>query len=203
MYLSPSLIVSPDSAPPSSTLQYMSCRCVLNFSEFTPWVYACAYSCTRHDLLYASFLLLGILGTFKSYPTLSDPGLFLSFISLFPEIYPRACSHFHATAGIKLFFVSCGRSSLPGRNGAFAPTRLPVTPTVPPSMDWNGHGKRKLLLREYACLRACQWQRTSRLRLGRLACGDWGGEGGVGGHTRIVVFSSSDELGAWLGDRMR
>jgi GPI-anchor transamidase subunit U len=36
--------------------------------------------------------MLGVLGMFKSYPTLSDPGLFLSMIALFPEIYPCAYS---------------------------------------------------------------------------------------------------------------
>lgn len=54
----------------------------------------CAHSCIRHDPLYAAFLLLGVLGIFKPYPTLSDPGLFLSLIVLFPEIYPRAYSHY-------------------------------------------------------------------------------------------------------------
>lgn len=52
--------------------------------------HTCPYSCSRHDPLYATFLLLGVLGTFKPYPTLSDPGLFVSLIALFPEIYPRA-----------------------------------------------------------------------------------------------------------------
>lgn len=42
----------------------------------------------RHDPLYAAFLLVGVLGTFKAYPTLSDPGLFVSMIALFPETYP-------------------------------------------------------------------------------------------------------------------
>ena len=42
----------------------------------------------RHDALYASFLLLGILGTFKAYLTLADPGLFLSMFAIFPEVYP-------------------------------------------------------------------------------------------------------------------
>jgi phosphatidylinositol glycan class U len=42
----------------------------------------------RYDPLYATFLLIGVLGIFKAYPTLSDPGLFLSMISLFPETYP-------------------------------------------------------------------------------------------------------------------
>ena len=44
--------------------------------------------CTRHDMLYVIFILAGVLATFKPYPTLSDPGLFLSMISLFPETYP-------------------------------------------------------------------------------------------------------------------
>jgi len=43
---------------------------------------------SRHDALYASFLLLGILGTFKAYLTLADPGLFLSMFAIFPEVYP-------------------------------------------------------------------------------------------------------------------
>lgn len=42
----------------------------------------------RYDPLYASLVLLGILGTFKAYLTLSDPGLFLSMIAIFPETYP-------------------------------------------------------------------------------------------------------------------
>ena len=84
----------------------MSCRCASSFSKFVPLVHACTYSCTRHDPLYASFLLLGILGTFKPYPTLSDPGLFLSFISLFPETYPRACSHLLVSLVLTFAFVS-------------------------------------------------------------------------------------------------
>lgn len=41
----------------------------------------------QHDPLYAAFLLVGVLGTFKAYLTLADPGLFLSMMSLFPEVY--------------------------------------------------------------------------------------------------------------------
>ncbi|KAG1772560.1 PIG-U-domain-containing protein [Suillus placidus] len=41
----------------------------------------------QHDPLYAAFLLVGVLGTFKAYLTLADPGLFLSMISLFPEVH--------------------------------------------------------------------------------------------------------------------
>ncbi|KAJ3793319.1 PIG-U-domain-containing protein [Lentinula aff. detonsa] len=42
----------------------------------------------QHDPLYALFILVGILATFKSYPTLSDHGLFIAFWGIFPEVYP-------------------------------------------------------------------------------------------------------------------
>jgi phosphatidylinositol glycan class U len=64
----------------------------------------------QYDPLYAIFLLYGILGTFKAYPTLSDPGLFLSMISIFPEIYPHlrypivtTFLHLHASLLLPLF----------------------------------------------------------------------------------------------------
>ncbi|KAJ7594448.1 GPI transamidase subunit PIG-U [Mycena floridula] len=64
----------------------------------------------QYDPLYAAFLLVGVMGTFKSYPTLSDPGLFLSMISLFPEIYPyfrhpivTTFLHLHAALLLPLF----------------------------------------------------------------------------------------------------
>jgi len=41
----------------------------------------------RHDPLYAAFLLVGSIAAFKSYPTLADPGLFLSMTLLFPEVH--------------------------------------------------------------------------------------------------------------------
>jgi phosphatidylinositol glycan class U len=41
----------------------------------------------QHDPLYAAFLLIGVLGTFKAYLTLADPGLFVSMISIFPEVH--------------------------------------------------------------------------------------------------------------------
>lgn len=44
-------------------------------------------STPRHDILYATYILAGVYATFKPYPTLSDPGLFISLISLFPETY--------------------------------------------------------------------------------------------------------------------
>ncbi|KAJ3789525.1 PIG-U-domain-containing protein [Lentinula aff. detonsa] len=42
----------------------------------------------QHDPLYALFILVGTLATFKSYPTLSDHGLFIAFWGIFPEVYP-------------------------------------------------------------------------------------------------------------------
>ncbi|KAL9711521.1 hypothetical protein Ac2012v2_004591 [Leucoagaricus gongylophorus] len=64
----------------------------------------------QYDPLYTIFLLLGVLGTFKAYPTLSDPGLFLSTLSIFPEVYPylrhpmvTALIHLHAAILMPLF----------------------------------------------------------------------------------------------------
>lgn len=64
----------------------------------------------QHDMLYAAFLLIGVLGTFKAYPTISDPGLFLSMHVLFPEIYPyfrhpivTALLHLHAALLMPMF----------------------------------------------------------------------------------------------------
>ncbi|KAF8491028.1 GPI transamidase subunit PIG-U [Gautieria morchelliformis] len=64
----------------------------------------------QHDPLFATFLLQGIFAIFKSYPTLSDPGLFLSMLSIFPEIYPylktpivTTLLHLHASLLLPLF----------------------------------------------------------------------------------------------------
>ncbi|KAJ3553452.1 hypothetical protein NP233_g12640 [Leucocoprinus birnbaumii] len=64
----------------------------------------------QYDPLYATFLLLGVLGTFKAYPTLSDPGLFFSALSIFPEVHPylrhpivTALIHLHAALLMPLF----------------------------------------------------------------------------------------------------
>ncbi|KAJ7288155.1 GPI transamidase subunit PIG-U [Mycena rebaudengoi] len=64
----------------------------------------------QYDPLYAAFLLLGILGTFKSYPTMADPGLFFSMFAVFPEIYPylrypivTTLLHLHASLLMPLF----------------------------------------------------------------------------------------------------
>ncbi|KAI0087819.1 PIG-U-domain-containing protein [Irpex rosettiformis] len=64
----------------------------------------------QHDLLYATFLMAGVSATFKPYPTLSDPGLFLSLWSLFPETYSylrhpivTALIHLHGSLLLPLF----------------------------------------------------------------------------------------------------
>ncbi|KAG2057859.1 PIG-U-domain-containing protein [Suillus hirtellus] len=41
----------------------------------------------QHNPLYAAFLLIGVLGTFKAYLTLADSGLFFNMISIFPEVH--------------------------------------------------------------------------------------------------------------------
>ncbi|KIY48045.1 PIG-U-domain-containing protein [Fistulina hepatica ATCC 64428] len=65
----------------------------------------------QYDALYASFLLVGVLGTFKAYPTIADPGLFLSMTALFPEVYSHlrypivtALLHLHASLLMPLFY---------------------------------------------------------------------------------------------------
>ncbi|KAI0802080.1 GPI transamidase subunit PIG-U [Irpex lacteus] len=64
----------------------------------------------QHDLLYATFVLAGVSATFKPYPTLSDPGLFLSLWALFPETYsylrhPTVTTliHLHSSLLLPLF----------------------------------------------------------------------------------------------------
>ena len=71
----------------------MPCRFALNSSKrFLRLIVPVQTTAFRHDALYASFLLVGILGIFKAYLTLADPGLFLSMFVLFPEVYP--CTFF-------------------------------------------------------------------------------------------------------------
>ncbi|KZV73319.1 PIG-U-domain-containing protein [Peniophora sp. CONT] len=71
----------------------------------------------QHDPLYGAFLLTGVIATFKSYPTLADPGLFLSMSVVFPEVYQReypivtTLLHLHAALLMPLFhhlWVSTG-----------------------------------------------------------------------------------------------
>lgn len=42
----------------------------------------------QHDPLFATVLLQGIFATFKAYPSLADPGLFVNTIAIFPEVFP-------------------------------------------------------------------------------------------------------------------
>ncbi|KAH8104708.1 PIG-U-domain-containing protein [Cristinia sonorae] len=64
----------------------------------------------QHDMLYVVFLMAGVLAAFKPYPTLSDPGLFVSMFALFPETYPylhhplvTALLHLHSALLLPLF----------------------------------------------------------------------------------------------------
>ncbi|KIO18062.1 hypothetical protein M407DRAFT_163011, partial [Tulasnella calospora MUT 4182] len=68
--------------------------------------------CTKfkHDPLYAAFLIQGVVATFKPYPTLADPGLFIVMFSLFPEVFPylrhpivTILLHMHAALLLPLF----------------------------------------------------------------------------------------------------
>ncbi|KAF8342333.1 GPI transamidase subunit PIG-U [Cantharellus anzutake] len=63
-----------------------------------------------HDPLFATFILEGIIATFKSYPTLSDPGLFTAMYTLFPELLPQlrhplptVMLHMHSALLLPLF----------------------------------------------------------------------------------------------------
>ncbi|KAF7314486.1 hypothetical protein MKEN_00921600 [Mycena kentingensis (nom. inval.)] len=64
----------------------------------------------QYDPLYAAFILVGVLGTFKAYPTMADPGLFISMFAIFPELFPylrhpivSALLHLHAALLMPLF----------------------------------------------------------------------------------------------------
>ncbi|KAJ7069625.1 GPI transamidase subunit PIG-U [Mycena amicta] len=64
----------------------------------------------QYDPLYAAFVLLGVLGTFKAYPTMADPGIFASMFAVFPELYPylrhpivTILLHLHAALLMPLF----------------------------------------------------------------------------------------------------
>ncbi|EKM51883.1 uncharacterized protein PHACADRAFT_177290 [Phanerochaete carnosa HHB-10118-sp] len=64
----------------------------------------------QHDLLYAAYVLTGLLATFKPYPSLADAGLFVSMTALFPETYahmrtpfPALLVHLHCSLLLPLF----------------------------------------------------------------------------------------------------
>lgn len=52
----------------------------------------------RHDPLFASIIVLGIVATFKSYPSVGDVAVFHAMLSMYPEIYPRAFAFFPRTS---------------------------------------------------------------------------------------------------------
>jgi hypothetical protein len=96
----------------------------------------------RHDPLYAAFLLVGILGTFKAYPTLADTGLFLSMIVLFPEVYPCQCRFLTVfRASFSLNDVCCTRLQTSDRDHASSPSFLSASPIISSSMAHAGHGE--------------------------------------------------------------
>ena len=55
----------------------------------------------QYDPLYAVFILTGVLGTVKAYPTLSDSGLFFKIVSHFPEVL--SCQYKSPTASPSTF----------------------------------------------------------------------------------------------------
>ncbi|TFK74295.1 PIG-U-domain-containing protein [Pluteus cervinus] len=64
----------------------------------------------QYDPLFALFVLIGITNISKAYPTLADPGVFLTMISIFPELYPyfqhpivTTLLHLHASLLLPLF----------------------------------------------------------------------------------------------------
>ncbi|KZT43597.1 PIG-U-domain-containing protein [Sistotremastrum suecicum HHB10207 ss-3] len=64
----------------------------------------------QHDPLFAAYIILGIVGLLKPYPTLADAGLFLTLLGVFPEIYQylrtpivTALLHLHSSLLLPLF----------------------------------------------------------------------------------------------------
>ncbi|TFY57282.1 hypothetical protein EVG20_g8607 [Dentipellis fragilis] len=83
----------------------------------------------QHDPLYAAFLLFGVFAVFKPYATLPDSGIFISMLSLFPEVYPylryplvTALLHVHASALLPLFHHLWTRAGTGNANFFYAST---------------------------------------------------------------------------------
>lgn len=98
----------------------------------------------RHDPLYATFLLQGIIAMFKAYSTLSDPGLFLSMFSIFPEIYPRQYLSF--TLYLRDISWTLSRSQDAYRDNITSPTCIIASSSFPSFMARRRHGKCQFLL---------------------------------------------------------
>lgn len=119
----------------------------------------------RHDPLFAVFVLLGILGIFKPYPTLADPGLVISLLSLFPEIYPRmltflrhrrSSARHSLTLPFSLAFDLPSSSNNPDHrplpSNRHCPLTCPLLPpasSLPSSLDNHRNRQRELFLCQY------------------------------------------------------
>lgn len=123
---------------------------------------------------------------FKAYPTLSDPGLFLSMLSLFPETFP--CTYLIPSRRRPSHFPH-PRPPSPDRDGAPALTRGTPSPSLPLSLADPGHGQRELLLRVDACIRNGEWLSIAGLYLGGTAARYWESERGVRSHAGVVFIS--------------
>lgn len=140
----------------------------------------------RHDPLFATFLLQGIFAIFKSYPTLSDPGLFLSMLSIFPEIYP--CEHSENSDVLMLCLNIYSYRSENSHCYHFTsltciPATAPVSSLVALSRNWQ----RELLL----CVHIGVWssQRVCRYRcyVGRVENCLWNRKRRLGDHPNLNI----------------
>lgn len=145
---------------------------------------------SRHDPLYATFILLGILATFKGYTTLSDPGLFLSMISVFPEVY--SCTNRLNCVWQSADTEFYSRFQASDRHSAPTSTLRTFDAIIPPSMVSTGYRKCKLLLRYNLGLCYCQWLCSSRLCMGRTPDSHW---------SRCRAVCSDPGIKAWVVDR--
>lgn len=153
----------------------MSRLCVSSSSAFPPNLAPSSTSLAshRHDPLYALFLLTGIIGTFKSYPTLADPGLFLSMTSIFPEIFP--CASPMPFSFPQRNLTEYPRPALPHRNIPPA-LALRIAPSpLPPPLAYAGYRQRQLLLRIHSRVRVFKRGCNSRCPVGRDADRHWKG----------------------------
>ena len=124
----------------------------------------------RHDPLYATFIMLGILGTFKPYTTLSDPGLFLSMIAIFPETYP--CNDIHFIFWLNFSKSSCRFETSYCHRPPASPFRFADAPLPSPMVDPR-HRQREFLLRDDTGFCMLEWRSSSRFHMGRATNSDW------------------------------